>query len=282
MCFLAESSLEKGGEYLMKYKNIIFEKEEKIATITLNRPEKLNAETAEMMEELIQVFYEIERDEEVRVAVITGAGRAFCAGADVKDNLLAKAEEASKGILQDVTKEPTEIGCSALMKVSKPVIASVNGVAVGFGCTLAIACDIRIASEKAKFSLALARVGLLPEWGSTFLLPRLVGIGKACQLAFTAKTINAREAKEIGLVNEVVEHEALKKTTYDMARTISSLAPLSLRLSKRALYQGISTCDMRGQLQYEGFAMNYLRKTQDHQEGVNAFIEKRSPVFKGM
>lgn len=264
----------------MNYETIILEKKENIATITLNRSEKLNAENPRMAEELIDVFGNVDQDDDVRVVVITGAGRAFCAGADIQESFLPRIEEKKRGIIRDVTREFTEKGCLALARVRKPVIASINGPAVGFGCTLTLVCDIRIASEKARFSMAFARVGLAPEFGSSYFLPRLVGIGKACELVFTAKMIDAKEAKEIGLINEVVPADELKKATYELASSIAKLAPIALRVAKRALYQGMDN-DLITQAQYEAFAINYLRRTEDHEEGARAFLEKKEPVFKG-
>lgn len=266
---------------MKKYETIILEKRGNIATITLNRPEKLNTENAKLAEELIDVFDVVDRDDDVKVVVITGAGRAFCAGADLKERFLQRVEDKKKGIVVDVTREFSEVGCMALTKVKKPVIASINGAAIGFGCTLALACDIRIASENARFSLPFARVGLIPEFGATYFLPRLIGMGKACELVFTARMIDAKEAKEIGLVNQVVPHDKLSQATYEMAESITKLAPLAIQLSKRALYQGMSATDLASQLQYEAFPLNYLFGTEDLEEGARAFLEKREPIFRG-
>ena len=265
----------------MSYETIILEKKEGIATITLNRPEKLNAENPKMDEELVDALGAVDRDNDVMVVVITGAGRAFCAGADIQESFLARIEEGKRGTKHDVTREFTEVGCIALSQVRKPVIASVNGAAVGVGCTITLACDIRICSENARFSLPFARVGLMPEFGATYFLPRLIGIGKACELVFTARMIDASEAKEIGLVNQVVPHDKLGEATYEIAKNITKLAPLSLQISKRALYHGMAANDLASQLQYESFAINYLYGTEDHEEGGRAFLEKREPVFKG-
>ena len=179
-----------------------------------------------------------------------------------------------------MTNDFNELAPLALSRVRKPVIASINGPAVGFGCTITLGCDIRIASENARFSLAFCRVGISPEMTSSYFLPRLVGIGRACELVFTARMIGAKEAKEIGLVNQVVPAEELAKVTYEMATSIAKLAPLAIRVSKRALYRGMNN-DLITQAQYEAFAINYLRGTWDHEEGANAFLEKREPAFKG-
>ena len=264
----------------MKYETIVLEKKENTATIILNRPEKLNAINPKMREELLDVFDVVDQDNDVRAVVITGAGRAFCAGADIKESFLPRIKEKKKGVIADVTREFTELGCLALAKVRKPVIASINGPAIGFGCTLTLVCDIRVASEEARFSMAFTRVGVLPEFGSTYFLPRLIGLGKACELFFTAKMIDAKEAKEIGLVNQVVPADELTKTTYEMASNIAKLAPLAIRLAKRALYRGLDN-DLATHVQYEALSFNYLRGTEDHEEGARAFLEKREPVFEG-
>lgn len=264
----------------MEYQTIILEKKENIGTITLNRPEKLNALNDKMAEELVDVFGVADKDDDIRVVVITGAGRAFSAGADIQEFFLTKIEERKKGITRDVTDDFIELIPVALAKVRKPVIASINGPAVGFGCTITLGCDVRIASENARFSLAFARVCLSPEMGSSYFLPRLVGIGKACELVFTARVIEAREAKEMGLVNQVVPADELTRATYEMASSIAKLAPLAIRVSKRVLYRGMDN-DLTTQVQYEAFAIDYLRGTEDHEEGARAFLEKREPIFKG-
>ena len=264
----------------MKYETISLEKKETIATITLNRPEKLNAFNPKMQEELLDVFAAVEQDNEVRVVVITGVGRAFSAGADIQESFLRKIEERKKGIIEDVTQEFVEVGCLALARITKPVIASINGPAIGLGCTFCLACDIRIASESATFSFAFPSVGVTPEFGSTYFLPRLVGIGKACELMFTAKMIDAKEAKEIGLVNLGTPAGELTKTTYEMASSIAKLAPLAIRISKKALYLGMNN-DLSSQLRHEALALNYICGTEDHEEGAKAFLDKREPIFRG-
>jgi 2-(1,2-epoxy-1,2-dihydrophenyl)acetyl-CoA isomerase len=234
-----------------------------------------------MADELVDVFEALDRLEEARVVVVTGAGRAFCAGADLKERFLPRIEEKKKGILRDVTREFSELGCLALARIRKPTIAAVNGPASGVGCTLAVSCDIRIASTEAKFGFPFVRVGISPEFGSTYYLPRLIGIGKACELVFTGQTIDAQEAKVIGLVNQVVAPDRLKETTYGMAGKILKMPPMAIQISKRALYQGMRASDLESHLQYETLAFVHLLGTQDHEEGVKAFLEKREPAFRG-
>jgi len=265
----------------MTYHSVLYEKKGSTAVVTLNRPEKMNASTDVMYEELLDCFGRVDGDEDVRVMIVTGAGKAFCAGADLKERFLPKIEERKKGLLKDVTGEISDRGALALSRIRKVTIAAVNGMASGVGCTLALGCDIRIASETAKFGFPFLRVGILPEFGSTYYLPRLVGIGKACELVFTGQTVDAQEAKEIGLVNCVVSPEKLMEETFAMADRIARMPPLALMISKRALYQGLRAPDLASQLQYEALALVHLFGTADHEEGVRSFLEKREPVFKG-
>lgn len=265
----------------MPYSTILFEKKENIITITLNRPDKMNASNDRMYEELLNCFEKIDKDKDAHTVVITGAGKAFCAGADLRERFLPKIEQRKRGALKGVTGEFSELGALALSRIRQVTIAAINGVATGVGCTLALGCDIRIASSAATFGFPFLRVGILPEFGSTYYLPRLVGIGKACELVFTGRTIDAAEAKEIGLVNKVVPTEKLLEETYAMARKIGRMPPLALEISKRALYQGLRTPDLASQLQYEAQALVHLYGTADHEEAVRSLLEKREPVFQG-
>lgn len=273
----------------MKYQAIILEKKDKIATITLNRPEKLNALNLQMTTELVDAFHSIDQDDETQVLVITGAGRGFCSGADLSggrppgsdQGLSRDEEEGMEEEIDDITLRgfPREAPL-ALVAMKKPVIAAINGVAVAGGCTLTLACDIRIASETARFSIPLTRVGLTLELGSSYFLSRLIGIGKACELIFTGRMIYAKEAKEIGLVNQVVPDDELLATTYEMASNITKAAPLATRVSKAGLYLGMNA-DLPTQLRWESLALSYLSGTEDSKEAAKAFVEKRDPVFKG-
>ncbi len=263
------------------YATILYEKKERIITVTLNRPDKMNASNDQMAEELLNCMKNIDNDKEARIVILTGAGKAFCAGADLRERFLPKIEQRKQGLLKEVTREFSELGALALSQIRKVTIAAVNGIATGIGCTLALGCDIRIASPMAQFGFPFLRVGIIPEFGCTYYLPRLVGIGKACELVFTGQTIGAEEAKEIGLVNKVVSHEKLMEETYAMARKIGQMPPLALETSKRALYQGLRAPDLASQLQYEALALVHLFGTADHAEGVRSILEKREPVFKG-
>ncbi len=264
----------------MDYKEILLDKADGIATITLNRPDKLNAYTAQMGTELLDAFAALDRDDEVRLVVITGGGRPFCAGADV--NVFAQGVEARKrGETGSLVNFPfLEKGPLALRDMGKPVIASVNGAAVGLGFSIALACDIKLAADNATLGAIFGRVGLTPEFGSTYFLPRLIGMAKACELAFTSKIVSATEARELGLVNKVVSAADLKAATAEMARTIAQAAPIALRLAKKGLYQGLGA-DLATQTRFETFALEHCMGTEDHAEGVKAFFEKRQPRFHG-
>ena len=270
----------------MEYQTIILEKKNNITTLTLNRPEKLNALSPQMMDELVDAFHSINQDDETMVLVITGAGRGFCSGADLSaragnQGTSSVGEEIPEREIDDMTLKgfPREAPL-ALVGMKKPVIAAINGVAVGGGCTLTLACDIRIASEAARFSIPLTRVSFTLELGSSYFLSRVVGIGKACELVFTGRMIDATEAREIGLVNQVVPHDELLETTYEMASDIIKAAPLATRISKVGLYQGMNA-DLKTQLRWEALALGYLRGTEDAKEAARAFMEKRDPIFRG-
>lgn len=264
----------------MSYKTILLEKEENVSTITLNRPDRLNAHTDEMGLEIAEALRVADTDKETRVLVITGAGRAFCAGADVK--AFAEAAEARKRGEDRPSVSPSIIGRGPWLfrNFSKPIIASINGPAMGIGLTMALACDLRIAADMATLGAIFVRMGVMPEFGSTYNLPRLVGIAKACELVFTGKIIEAKEAFEIGLVNQVVPADQLKAATRELAASIAQWPPLAIQTSKRALYQGLDA-DLSAQLTLETMGLTSLFNTEDHAEAAKAFVEKRKPVFKG-
>ena len=265
----------------MNYEAIILEKSDGIATITLNRPEKLNALNDKMAEELPRAFDEVATDDSVNAVVITGAGRAFCAGADIQERFLGTIEKMKRGEI-NLALEPTfpDAALPALLRIEKPVIASINGPAAGVGCTLTLACDIRIASENARFGFVFVKRGITAEFGSTYFLPRLIGLGKTLELLLTGRIIDAEEAKEIGLVSQVVPADQLETATRELAKNIAESAPIAVRLTKKGIYQGVDA-DLSTQMQWEDFAVTMLRQTEDHQEAARAFLEKRQPKFKG-
>jgi enoyl-CoA hydratase len=259
----------------MGLKNTLYEKRDGIATITINRPQAMNAMNKETIPEFLSRLEDAEKDENVKAVVITGAGeKAFCAGLDLKPirgiNVIKAVEMSRLG--QKLTLTIEEIG--------KPVIAAINGYALGGGLELAMACDIRIASEKARIGQTEVNVGLIPGWGGTQRLPRLVGKGIAKELMFTGKLIDAKTAEKIGLVNMVVPPENLKSAVEELAKVIMSKPPIAIKLAKELINNSIET-DQRTGLMHEAEAFGILSSTEDYTEGVSAFIEKRKPEYKG-
>jgi len=259
----------------MEFMNLLYEKKDGIATITINRPKALNALNEETLPEFLSSLEDAEKDKKVRVIVITGAGeKAFCAGLDlktVKDISVIKAVETSK-LGQKLTLAIEELG--------KPVIAAINGYALGGGLELAMACDIRIASENARIGQTEVNVGLIPGWGGTQRLPRLVGKGIAKELVFTGKMIDAKTAERIGLINMVVPPEKLKSAVEELSKVIMSKPPIAIKLAKELINSSIETDQGTG-LVHEAEAFGILASTEDYREGVSAFIEKRKPEYKG-
>ncbi|HVN83910.1 MAG TPA: enoyl-CoA hydratase-related protein [Candidatus Binatia bacterium] len=264
----------------MGFETILFEKSDGIATITLNRPERLNAWTPVMGAELLDVFREADRDRTVRVVIFTGAGRAFCSGADM--DFFAGQIKAGGGTTAGGGAGPSRVEEWPLLmqRMSKPTIAAINGYALGVGCTMTLLCDIRIAAAEAKLGFLFPRMGVMAELGSTFILPRLVGIGRACELMFTGKMYPAEECARAGVVNHVVPGSDLPAKARELAAEISQCAPLSIMLTRQALYQGL-TASFETQVRTEAYALDHLYRTRDHAEAVAAFKEKRAPAFEG-
>jgi len=262
------------------FETILVDKKDWIGTITMNRPDRRNAMTTTMLLDLARAFRQMAGDPEVRVVVLTGAGDAFSVGADIEEFGKGLQAGGEQSVDRTSASGPIPGVPLAMMEVSKPIIASVNGVAAGGGMTISLHCDIRLASERARFGAVFARMGVIPEFGSTYTLPRIVGIAKACELVFTARVIGAAEAKEIGLVNHVVPAHKLKQATKEMATTIAGLPPFAVQMAKRGLYQGL-TADIRTQMQYEAMGLDACFRSADHAEAVRAFLEKRKPRFEG-
>jgi len=263
----------------MEYEGIIYTKEEGIATITLNRPDRMNSFSPEMNRSINRAVEDAAKDDNVRVLVITGTGRAFCAGADVK--AMAQGFEQPGGRRTESNPEAGNVLLPlVLQKFEKPIIAAINGVAVGGGLDFACACDIRIASDQARFAEVFIRRGLIPAMGGTFFLPRLVGIDKACQMIWTGDMVDAREAERIGLVTMVVPHDELESATRELAEKLAKGPPLAIKRAKKAIYEGLSMT-LEETLEYVGSLVKELWDTEDHKEGAIAFVEKREPVFKG-
>lgn len=256
------------------YKNLLFEVSNGVGILTMNRPEALNALNKETMDELMDCFHDVEADAAVKVLIVTGAEKAFIAGADIKEMLPMTALEAQKW---------SRLGQSvfnAIDQLSKPVIAAVNGFALGGGCELAMACDIRIASSKAKFGQPEVSLGIIPGFAGTQRLARLVGEGIAKELIFTGDMIDAQEAWRIGLVNKVVEANELLPTAVMFAEKIIQKSQCAIKLAKLAIHNGLNT-DVETGSQYEAALFGVACSTDDKHEGMTAFIEKRKAVFVG-
>ena len=245
-----------------------------VLTITLNRPDVLNAINEQLTTELGEALRAAERSEEVRCVVLTGAGRGFCSGQDLRDR--AAGDFSYREHLR-ATYNPVIL---QLRTLEKPVLAAVNGVAAGAGCSLALAADLRIASERASFIELFARVGLVPDSGSTWFLPRLVGVGKAFEMTYTTDPVDAQEALRIGLVNRVVPHEELMSKTKELAARLAAGPTKAYGLTKRAIHSALGA-SLEQALEYEAHLQEIAGRTADHREGVTAFIEKRLPTYTG-
>jgi enoyl-CoA hydratase/carnithine racemase len=263
----------------MTYKCLIYEVKDGIATLTLNRPERLNALGDTLRDDLHDAIVRSSVDPEVRVIVVTGAGKGFCAGGDVKAMNENREAGRERPILEKVapSRDRTLL---AMQDAPQPIIAAVNGAAAGAGMNLALACDIRIASSAARFAQAFVRRGLHPDWGGTYFLPRIVGMAKAAEMIFTGDLIDADEALRLGIVSRVVAPEELMPAVHELARKIAAGPPVAIRLARRALYHN-AECDLRQALEFETFAQNVCQDTEDAREGIRAFVEKRAPVFRG-
>ena len=261
------------------YETIQFEAASHIATITFNRPDVFNAFNDQFSRELLSALKDAERHADVRAVIITGAGKAFSSGQDLGD-LRKKYVPGHMPHLADDLRRRYDPIIKKIAEMDKPVIAAINGVAAGAGCSLALACDMRIASEQAIFIEVFINVGLIPDSASTFFLPRLVGLGRAMELCCTGRKVDAEEALRIGLVNRVVPAGELLTAAQALAGRLASLPGRGIALTKQLLHKSFEhTLDE--QLVAEAFAQETAGMTADHYEGVVAFIEKRKPVFTG-
>ena len=261
----------------MPYKTIVFEKEEGVATLTLNREKDLNALNLQMFEEIEKAIEDVAKDSGVRALIITGAGRAFCSGVDI--TFLNNISGISLSEFRVMLAGFQEV-FNKIEELEKPVIAAINGFALGAGCDFALACDIRIASDRAQIGELYVKVGLIPDMGGTQRLPKLVGVGKAKELIFSGDMIDANEAEKIGLVNKVTPADELQAETKKMALKLAKGPSVAIGLAKRAINKGLGT-DPKSGLVYEIYGQSLCLQTEDHKEAVKAFIEKREPDFKG-
>jgi len=248
---------------------------EGVLTLTLNRPEALNSFNIEMKEALLAAFKDAARDKSVRVVVLTGAGRAFSAGQDLKER--QQADAADLGTELRVRYNPIVL---AMRRLEKPVIGAINGVAAGAGISVALACDMRIASEAASFIEVFGRVGLVPDTGSSWFLPRLIGYARAAEMSFTTDPVDSATAERIGLVNHVVPADQLMAETGALAARLAKSAPIAMALAKRALNRSLET-NLEQALEFEAELQAIAGRSRDYAEGVAAFVEKRPPNFTG-
>lgn len=246
-----------------------------IATLTLDRPDALNSLTVPLKEELLRAFRDVARDPAIRVVILTGAGRAFCAGQDLRERL----EPGAAPLATEIRERYNPI-ILAMRRLEKPIVGAINGIAAGAGASLAFACDIRIAAEGANFLLAFGRVGLIPDSGATWFLPRLVGPAKAAELAMTGEPLSAADAERFGLVARVVPAATLMAEAGAIAARLAAGAPRALALTKRALDRAAAST-LEEALEYEAWLQGIAGATADHAEGITAFMEKRAPRFSG-
>lgn len=260
------------GGITLKYENVVLDKQNHIATLSFNRPSVLNALNSDVLKEFNQVLDEIKNDEEIYVLIITGYGKAFIAGADISEMKDKTPEQARKF---------AELGLSVFRKMElmeKPIIAAINGFALGGGCELAMSCDIRIASEKAKFGQPEVGLGIIPGFAGTQRLSRLVGIAKAKELIFTGDIIDAVEAEKLRLVNKIVPHDELMVESLTLAEKIVSKAQAAIRYSKTAINRGVES-DIETGMLIEKDLFGLCFSTKDQKEGMEAFLEKRKANF---
>ncbi len=247
--------------------------------LTLDRPDALNALTREMLLGLTRELSRAAREASVRAIVLSGAGRAFCAGAD----LGRVRERQARGRFEhgDELRGAFNPLIVAIRRVEKPVIAAVRGTAAGAGASLALACDLKICASDAKFINAFAKVGLVPDSGMSWMLPRAMGLSAALEHAWLSRSIDAEKALRLGLVNRVVAPEDLDAAVVELCTALAAVPPLAVALTKRAFNRGLESSSLEDQLEYEAQLQSHLGRTKDHAEGVAAFLEKRPPAFRG-
>ena len=259
----------------MSYETLLYEKRNGIGYVTVNRPAKLNALNRQVMEELLDCFQAVAKDDEVRVAVVTGAGeKAFIAGADINELAVQTPVEGKETSLRG------QKVLDFIENLGKPVIAAINGFALGGGCELAMACTLRMASENARLGQPEVKLGIIPGYAGTQRLPRLVGKGRALEIILTGEPITAQEAYRIGLVNQVVPQAELMTAAEKLAQKIAALAPLAIKFALEAVNHGLEMAEAEGQF-LEATLFGLCCTTADMKEGTRAFLDKRPPKFIG-
>ena len=264
----------------MVYEFITFERRGTVAWVTLNRPEVRNALKPEMREELIDAIEVVGGDLDLRCLVITGAGEGFCSGADISGAGSRQGQKRVAGMARDAIRGGSQRLFRTLWELETPTIAAVNGVAAGIGCHIAFACDLVIASEKARFIEVFARRGIVPDGGGTYILPRLIGLAKAKEMVFFAEPWGAADAERIGLVNKVVAADALEQAATEWAERLAAGPTKALGLAKRLLNRSLES-DLSTSLEEEALVQELINQTDDIKEGMIAFGERRDPTFTG-
>ncbi len=262
----------------MQYETLVYDVAEGVATVTLNRPDVLNAFSIPMQRELAAVVLRLADDNAVRAVVLTGAGRAFCAGGDIGE-MEGAADPTPLESRNKLHRMLTSV-LMPLVQLEKPVIAAVNGAAVGAGMNLALAADIIVAAQHARFSQVFVKVGLVPDTGGLYLLTRLIGMNRAKELCFTGRMLDASEALHMGLVNQVVAAPELMPRAQALARELAAGATAAIGLTKSLLNMA-PTATLAEMAEFESYALAVVLATEDHREGIRAFREKRAPVFRG-
>ncbi|MFY9587236.1 MAG: enoyl-CoA hydratase-related protein [Actinomycetota bacterium] len=264
----------------MTYEFILFERRGGVAWLTMNRPEMRNALKPEMREEMIDAIGTVAGDLDLRCLVVTGAGEGFCSGADISGAGARQGQKRVAGMARDAIRGGSQRLFRALWELEKPTVAAVNGVAAGIGCHIAFACDLVIASEKARFIEVFARRGIVPDGGGAYILPRLVGLAKAKEMVFFADSWAAADAEKIGLVNKVVAPDELEKAATEWAERLAAGPTRALGLAKRLLNRSLES-DLATSLEEEALTQELINQTDDIKEGMIAFAERRDPNFTG-
>jgi len=277
----------------MELETVLIKKEDRIATIMLNRPERLNALNSQLISDVMEAVDHVSKDDEIRAVVLTGAGKAFCAGGDFRYSDVRSGDITAKEAEDVGRPETRQLGYRqgkvfsglhkrmilGLIEMEKPTIAMINGDAVGGGFEFTLACDIRVASEQARVGVGFTRIGLTPGQGMTWLLPRIVGVGRALEFILLADYWSAQDAYNIGIMNRVLPADKLESETMALARRLADGPPVSLRLSKMQVYNGLRM-DLDVALTFAGASEQITLMTDDHSEGVQAFAERRKPIYR--